>query len=136
MFHSILLYVKVGEQAVMKDAVCDWLHCSGNMTQSGFSTVAELYFLHILVPMGHTTEALEMLESDVGRVAFSDEQRQAVCSLVDIHNEKNAASSNSNPESVAVVATTSAPEKGDLHLFIYIGVKMLYIYLTHFLQYI
>ncbi|XP_056089404.1 peroxisome assembly protein 26 [Rhinichthys klamathensis goyatoka] len=107
----ILLYVKVGEQAVMKDAVCDWLHCSGNMTQSGFSTVAELYFLHILVPMGHTTEALEMLESNVGRVAFSDEQIQAVCSLVDIQNEKNAASSNSNPESVAVVATTSASEQ-------------------------
>ncbi|XP_048011322.1 peroxisome assembly protein 26 [Megalobrama amblycephala] len=107
----ILLYVKVGERAVMKDAVCDWLHCFGNMSQSGFSTVAELYFLHILVPMGHMTEALEMLESDVGRVAFSDEQRQAARSLVDIQNEKNAASSNSNPESVEGVATTSASKK-------------------------
>lgn len=107
----ILLYVKVGEQAVMKDAVCGWLHCSDNMSQTGFSTVAELYFLHILVPTGHTTEALEMLEGDVGRVAFSDEQRQAACSLVDIQNAKNAASSNSNPESVAVVATTSASKQ-------------------------
>ncbi|XP_067283298.1 peroxisome assembly protein 26 isoform X2 [Pseudorasbora parva] len=108
----ILLYVKVGERAVMKEAVCDWLHCSGNMSQSGFSTVAELYFLHILVPLGHTTEALEMLESSVGRVAFSDEQRQTAYSLLDIQNEKNAASSNSNPESVAVVATTSASKQG------------------------
>lgn len=110
--------MKVGERAVMKDTVCDWLHCFGNMSQSGFSTVAELYFLHILVPMGHTTEVLEMLESDVGRVAFSDEQRQAARSLVDIQNEKNAASSNSNPESVEGVATTSASKKGDFLLFI------------------
>lgn len=109
--------MKVDERAVMKDAVCDWLHSFGNMSQSGFSTVAELYFLHILVPMGHTTEALEMLESDVGRVAFSDEQRQAARSLVDIQNEKNAASSNSNPESVEGAATTSASKKGDFLLF-------------------
>uniref|UniRef100_A0A673GZS3 Peroxisomal biogenesis factor 26 n=1 Tax=Sinocyclocheilus rhinocerous TaxID=307959 RepID=A0A673GZS3_9TELE len=74
---GILLYVKVGERAVMKEAVCDWLQCSGNMSQSGFSTVAELYFLHILVPMGLTAEALEMLETDVCRVAFTEEQRQA-----------------------------------------------------------
>uniref|UniRef100_A0A671TAU2 Peroxisomal biogenesis factor 26 n=1 Tax=Sinocyclocheilus anshuiensis TaxID=1608454 RepID=A0A671TAU2_9TELE len=106
-FHSILLYVKVGERAVMKEAVCDWLQCSGNMSQSGFSTVAELYFLHILVPMGLTAEALEMLETDVCRVAFTEEQRQAAQSLVDIQNEKNATSSTTNPESVAVAPTTS-----------------------------
>ncbi len=114
-FHSILLYVKVGERAVVKDAVCDWLHCSGNMSQSGFSSVAELYFLHILVPMGLTAEALEMLETDVGRVAFTDEQRQAARSLVDSQNEKNAASSSTNPESVAVT-TTSASKPGDFLL--------------------
>lgn len=110
----ILLYVKVGERAVMKDAVCDWLHCSGNMSQSGFSSVAELYFLHILVPMGHTAEALEMLETDVGRVAFTDEQRQAARSLVDIQNEKNATSSSTNPESVGVTTTSSASKQDKL----------------------
>ncbi|XP_050963042.1 peroxisome assembly protein 26 [Labeo rohita] len=110
----ILLYVKVGEGAMMKDAVCDWLHCSGNMSQAGFSTVAELYFLHVLVPMGLTTEALEMLETDVGRVAFTSEQRQAARSLVDIQNEKNATSSNTNPESVAEAKTTSASKQDKL----------------------
>lgn len=110
----ILLYVKVGERAVMKDAVCDWLHYSGNMSQSGFSSVAELYFLHILVPMGHTAEALEMLETDVGRVAFTDEQRQAARSLVDIQNEKNATSSSTNPESVGVTTTSSASKQDKL----------------------
>ncbi len=124
MFHSILLYVKVGERAVMKDAVCDWLHYSGNMSQSGFSSVAELYFLHILVPMGHTAEALEMLETDVGRVAFTDEQRQAARSLVDIQNEKNATSSSTNPESVGVTTTSSASKQGDFLLLLCLKSKI------------
>ncbi len=111
--------MKVGERAVVKDAVCDWLHCSGNMSQSGFSSVAELYFLHILVPMGLTAEALEMLETDVGRVAFTDEQRQAARSLVYSQNEKNAASSSTNPESVAVT-TTSASKPGDFLLLMHL----------------
>uniref|UniRef100_A0A8C1KDD2 Uncharacterized protein n=1 Tax=Cyprinus carpio TaxID=7962 RepID=A0A8C1KDD2_CYPCA len=68
----------------------------------------------VLVPMGHTAEALEMLETDVGRVAFTEEQRQAAQSLVDIQNEKNAASSTTNPESVAVVPTTSALKQDKL----------------------
>ncbi|KAI7792188.1 peroxisome assembly protein 26 [Triplophysa rosa] len=101
----ILLYVKVGEWAVMKDAVNDWLRCSSNMSQSGFSTMSELYILHILLPMGLTAEALELLESDVGQVAFTEEQRQAARSLVDLQKEKNASLSNPDPQSVAVAAS-------------------------------
>lgn len=126
----ILLYVKVGERAVMKEAVCDWLHCSGNASQSGFSTVAELYFLHILLPMGHVTEALEMLESDVGLVAFTDEQRQAARSLVDDQNQKNASSSsssssNTNSDSVDVMETSSVSKQGRLTLRLNSIIKLL-----------
>ncbi|XP_051544202.1 peroxisome assembly protein 26-like [Myxocyprinus asiaticus] len=110
----ILLYVKVDERAVMKDAVCDWLHCSGNMSQSGFSTVAELYLRHILVPMGQTSEALEFLDCDVGRVAFTEEQRQAAQCLVDIQNEENASLSNPNPEFVVAATTTSVSQQDKL----------------------
>uniref|UniRef100_A0A671TBP3 Peroxisomal biogenesis factor 26 n=1 Tax=Sinocyclocheilus anshuiensis TaxID=1608454 RepID=A0A671TBP3_9TELE len=116
----------LGERAVMKEAVCDWLQCSGNMSQSGFSTVAELYFLHILVPMGLTAEALEMLETDVCRVAFTEEQRQAAQSLVDIQNEKNATSSTTNPESVAVAPTTSASKQDKLTQRLTSIMKLLY----------
>ncbi|KAA0720710.1 Peroxisome assembly protein 26 [Triplophysa tibetana] len=108
----ILLFVKVGECAVMKDAVNDWLRCSNNMSQSGFSTVSELYLLHILLPMGRTTEAQELLESDVGQVAFTEEQRQAACSLVDLQKEKNASLSDPDPQSVAAT-TSAASDKGD-----------------------
>lgn len=111
----ILLYVKVGELAVMKDAVDDWLRCSSNMSQSGFSTVSELYLIHILIPMGHTTEALELLESNVGRVAFTEEQRQAARSLVDFQNEKNAALSNPNPVTVTT-GTTASQDKSSQRL--------------------
>ncbi|XP_056311102.1 peroxisome assembly protein 26 [Danio aesculapii] len=124
----ILLYVKVGERAVMKDSVCDWLHCSGNTSQSGFSTVAELYFLHILLPMGHVTEALEMLESDLGLVAFTDEQRQAARSLVDIQNQKNASSSsssNTNPDTVDGTETSSVSKQGRLTLRLNSVIKLL-----------
>ncbi|XP_043093855.1 peroxisome assembly protein 26 [Puntigrus tetrazona] len=110
----ILLYVKVDERAVMKDAVCDWLHCSSNVSQSGFSSVAELYFLHVLVPLGLVAEALEMLETDVGLVAFNDEQRQAARGLIDIQNEKNTTSATSNLESVAATATATAPKQDKL----------------------
>lgn len=70
----------------------------------------------VLVPMGHTAEALEMLETDVGQVAFTEEQRQAARSLVDIQNEKNATSSTTNLESVAVTTTTCASKQGDFLL--------------------
>uniref|UniRef100_A0A672PYA3 Peroxisome assembly protein 26-like n=1 Tax=Sinocyclocheilus grahami TaxID=75366 RepID=A0A672PYA3_SINGR len=105
----ILLCESGGDESAVMEAVCDWLQCSGNM-----STVAELYLLHILVPMGLTAEALEMLETDVCRVAFTEEQRQAARSLVDIQNEKNATSSTTNPESVAVAPTTNASKQDKL----------------------
>uniref|UniRef100_A0A674A1E4 Peroxisomal biogenesis factor 26 n=1 Tax=Salmo trutta TaxID=8032 RepID=A0A674A1E4_SALTR len=56
----ILLYTKVGEQAMMQLA--------------GFGTVAELYLLHILVPLGHMTEAWELVVGEVGGINLSQEQ--------------------------------------------------------------
>ncbi|XP_051976882.1 peroxisome assembly protein 26-like [Xyrauchen texanus] len=102
----ILLYVKVNDRSLMKDTVCNWLHCSGNMSQTGFSTVAELYLQHILVPMGQTSEALQFLDSDVGQIAFTEEQRQAAHSLVNLQNETNATLSNPHPESVATTSVS------------------------------
>lgn len=104
--------MKVGEWAVMKGVVEGWLRCSRNISQSGFSTVSELYLLHILIPMGRTTEALELLESDVGQAAFTEERRQAARSLVELQKEKNATLTNPDSQSVAVTTTTAASQKG------------------------
>ncbi|XP_040000037.1 peroxisome assembly protein 26 [Xiphias gladius] len=78
----ILLYSKVGEPAVMQDAARVWLHCPSNSRVSGFGTVAELYLLHILVPLGHTEEARALIVGEVGCSAFTGDQRQTALDVV------------------------------------------------------
>lgn len=79
----ILLYSKVGEPAVMQDAARVWLHCPSNSRVPGFGTVAELYLLHVLVPLGHRDEARELIVGEVGSVAFTEEQRQTALDVVE-----------------------------------------------------
>ncbi|CAK6950052.1 peroxisome assembly protein 26 [Scomber scombrus] len=61
----ILLYSKVGEPAVLQEASRVWLQCLSNSRAAGFGTVAELYLLHVLVPLGHTEEARELIAGSV-----------------------------------------------------------------------
>ncbi|XP_029317770.1 peroxisome assembly protein 26 [Cottoperca gobio] len=79
----ILLYSKVGEPAAMQDAARVWLHCPSNSRVTGFGTVAELYLLHVLVPLGHRDEALELIVGEVGSGAFTEDQRQTALDVVE-----------------------------------------------------
>ncbi|XP_060885679.1 peroxisome assembly protein 26 isoform X1 [Labrus mixtus] len=79
----ILLYSKVGEPAVMHAAARVWLHCPANSRVTGFSTVAELYLLYVLVPVGQNDEALELIMGEVGNAAFTEEQRQAALEVLE-----------------------------------------------------
>ncbi|TNN63172.1 Peroxisome assembly protein 26 [Liparis tanakae] len=63
----ILLYSKVGEPAAMQEAARVWLHCPSNSRAAGFRTVAELYLLHVLVPLGHRDEAVDLIAGSVMR---------------------------------------------------------------------
>lgn len=99
----ILLYSKVGEQAVMQEAARVWLHCPSNSRVAGFGTVAELYLLHVLVPLGHTEEARELIVGDVGSCAFTEDQRQTALDVVEEREHQNEEpspnpSQNLNPE--------------------------------------
>lgn len=85
----ILLYSKVGEPAVMQEAARVWLHCPSNSRVSGFSTVAELYLLHVLVPLGCKDEALELIVGEVGSSAFTEEQRQTALDVVEEQERQN-----------------------------------------------
>uniref|UniRef100_A0A8D2ZQX2 Peroxisome assembly protein 26 n=1 Tax=Scophthalmus maximus TaxID=52904 RepID=A0A8D2ZQX2_SCOMX len=85
----ILLYSKVGEPAVMQEAARVWLHCPSNGRAPGFGTVAELYLLHVLVPLGHTEEARELIDGEVGNQAFSEDQRQTALDVVDEKERPN-----------------------------------------------
>ncbi|XP_041833168.1 peroxisome assembly protein 26 [Melanotaenia boesemani] len=79
----ILLYSKVDEPAVMQEAAGVWLRCSSNCRAAGFRTVAELYLLHVLVPLGHAEEARELIAGEVGAVAFTEDQRQTALDVVE-----------------------------------------------------
>ncbi|KAM6961807.1 peroxisome assembly protein 26 [Tautogolabrus adspersus] len=79
----ILLYSKVGEPAVMHAAARVWLHCPSNSKVTGFGTVAELYLLHVLVPVGQEDEALELIMGEVGSTAFTEDQRQAALEVLE-----------------------------------------------------
>uniref|UniRef100_UPI0037E9554D peroxisome assembly protein 26 n=1 Tax=Semicossyphus pulcher TaxID=241346 RepID=UPI0037E9554D len=79
----ILLYSKVEEPAVMQEAARVWLSCLTNSRVTGFGTVAELYLLHVLVPLGHRDEALELIDGEVGSIAFTEDQRQAALEVLE-----------------------------------------------------
>ncbi|XP_031169332.1 peroxisome assembly protein 26 isoform X3 [Sander lucioperca] len=85
----ILLYSKVGEPAMMQEAARVWLHCLSNSRVTGFRTVAELYLLHVLVPLGHRDEALELIVGEVGSVAFTEDQRQTALDVVEEKERHN-----------------------------------------------
>lgn len=68
---------------MIQEATRDWLHCPSNSRVSAFGTVAELYLLHVLVPLGHTDEARELIAGDVGNSAFTEDQRQTALDVVE-----------------------------------------------------
>ncbi|KAF3705210.1 Peroxisome assembly protein 26 Peroxin-26 [Channa argus] len=92
----ILLYSKVGEPAVMQEAARVWLHCLSNSRVSGFGTVAELYLLHVLIPLGHTQEARQFIVGDVGKCTFTEDQRQTALDVVE-EKEKQSLEPPVNP---------------------------------------
>ncbi|MCJ8743139.1 hypothetical protein PDJAM_G00090420 [Pangasius djambal] len=100
----ILLYTKVSEQAAVQEAVRTWLHCSSNTSLSGYSSVAELYILHVLLPLGQTAEAKELLKDEVGQVAFTEDQRQTALTILENHDAKKMDHSYPSPDPVPVEA--------------------------------
>ncbi|XP_056133425.1 peroxisome assembly protein 26 [Lampris incognitus] len=79
----ILLYTKVSEQALMHETARCWLHCPSNSRVVGFGTVAELYLLHVLLPLGHVEEAHELILGEVGSCAFTEDQRHTAVAIVE-----------------------------------------------------
>ncbi|XP_076862473.1 peroxisome assembly protein 26 [Brachyhypopomus gauderio] len=110
----ILLYTKVAEQATVQEAVRSWLHCSSNMGQAGFSSVAELYVLHVLLPLGRTAEAVELLEDEVGQVAFTQDQRHTALTIVKSHDAEPEPLSHPNTHPDPVEAETAPKPQGSL----------------------
>ncbi|XP_028256476.1 peroxisome assembly protein 26 [Parambassis ranga] len=85
----VLLYSKVGKPAVIQDAARVWLHCPSNRGVAGFGTVAELYLLHVLVPLGHSEEARELITGQVGGAVFTEDQRQTALDVVEEREQQS-----------------------------------------------
>ncbi|TSZ83227.1 Peroxisome assembly protein 26 [Bagarius yarrelli] len=110
----ILLYTKVAEQAAVQDTVRTWLRCSSNTSLSGYSSVAELYILHVLLPLGGTAEAKELLTDDVGQVAFTETQRQIALTILENHEAKQTKHPDPNSDPVPVEAEKKIPHQGSV----------------------
>nr|XP_057933055.1 peroxisome assembly protein 26 isoform X2 [Doryrhamphus excisus] len=79
----ILLYSQVGEPTPIKEATQAWLHSPANRCVSGFGTVAELYLLHVLLPLGYTNQARDFVGGEVGSVTFTNEQKQTALAVIE-----------------------------------------------------
>ncbi|XP_077399336.1 peroxisome assembly protein 26 isoform X2 [Vanacampus margaritifer] len=79
----ILLYSKVDQPAAVQEAARAWLHSPSNCRLDGFRTVAELYLLHVLLPLGRTDQARELVVGQVGSATFTEEQRQTALDIIE-----------------------------------------------------
>ncbi|KAJ8262012.1 hypothetical protein GJAV_G00161090 [Gymnothorax javanicus] len=98
----ILLYAKVGEPATMEEVGCDWLKYNSNRSSPAFGTVAELYLIHILLPLCRLAEARELVLGDAGGVAFNEDQRQTALGIIEKqegHDQRRQSSSACPPSS-------------------------------------
>lgn len=110
----ILLYSKVGQPAVMQEAARVWLLCPLNSGVSGFRTVAELYLLHILLPLGHGEEARELIVGEVGSAAFTEDQRQTALEVME-EKERRDQEAPSNPNVSPSSEIAAHPQGSAVH---------------------
>lgn len=90
----------------MLDVARVWLHCLANSRVSGFGTVAELYLLHVLIPLGHTEEARELLGGAVGHCALTEEQRQTAQDVVEEKDHQKKLATGIQSSEIPLLRTT------------------------------
>lgn len=73
----------------MQETARIWLRCPSNRSRSGFRTVAELYLLHVLVPLRYREEAEELILGEIGSSVFTEDQRQAALELLEEKEQEN-----------------------------------------------
>ncbi|XP_018417582.1 PREDICTED: peroxisome assembly protein 26 [Nanorana parkeri] len=75
----LLLYSSVKQPHVMLDLSRDWLRDPNNQLLPGYRKVAELHLLRILLPLGHLSEAEELVQDPR---AFTAQQQEVALSAV------------------------------------------------------
>ena len=82
LYNSILLYAKLGHEAAIQEVARVWLLCPVTAGLGSYRTVSELYLLCVLLPLGRTDEARQLVLGEVGSSAFSEDQRQLALEVV------------------------------------------------------
>ncbi|XP_047431668.1 peroxisome assembly protein 26 [Mugil cephalus] len=123
----ILLYSKVCEPAVMQEAARVWLHWPSNSGAAGFRTVAELYLLHVLVPLGNTEEARELIVGEIGSGAFTEDQRRIALDFIE-EKEQQSHEPPLNPgiDPSSDIAAHTASHQGTIIHKLQVMLKFLY----------
>lgn len=88
----------------MQETTRAWLGCPSNRSVSGFRTVAELYLLHVLVPLSSRGEAEELILGEIGSSVFTADQRQTALELLEGKEQLLNSSQNSQPTAEAISA--------------------------------
>ncbi|CAG04184.1 unnamed protein product [Tetraodon nigroviridis] len=104
----ILLYSKVGQPAVMQEAAGRWLRRPSNRSAPGFRTVAELYLLHVLLPLRRREEAEELILGEIGSSVFTEDQRQTALELLEEKEQQDLNSSRDAPAAADGVSARGA----------------------------
>lgn len=82
------------------------------MEATSFRTVAELYLLYVLVPLGHKDEAVELIVGEVGSFAFTEDQRRTA---LDVVEEKDRQNREANEDPAASPSTeATSPHRGSI----------------------
>lgn len=98
---------------MMQETARVWLRCPSNRSVSGFRAVAELYLLHVLVPLRCREEAEELILGEVGSSVFTEEQRQTALELLEEKEQQNPNlplnSSQNSQETAGAVSAQGLP---------------------------
>lgn len=101
---------------MIQEAARAWLHCPSNSSASGFRTVAELYLLHVLLPLGHSEAAREFIVGEAGIGAFTEHQRQTVLEVLEAKEQQNR-EPDPNPDSTPDSEIPACPVSSQGHTF-------------------
>lgn len=96
----------------MQETARVWLRCPSNRSVSGFRTVAELYLLHVLVPLRYREEAEELILGEIGSSVFTEDQRQTALELLEEkeqQNQKLPLNFNQNSQTTADAISAQGP---------------------------
>ncbi|XP_028661446.1 peroxisome assembly protein 26 [Erpetoichthys calabaricus] len=99
----ILLFTKVDEPGIIFESGKEWLRSPSNHCCLGFNTVAELFLLHVLIPMGKLKDAETLAGNGV---TFNDEQCQVVMEIIKQKREEKNGIPDPDPASQIQASST------------------------------